>query len=202
MTGLRFRETMTGRLAARCDDPVRGYRAAHAVSTAMHVEVDIVDVDEFVAAERHVALMRAEFVIPVLGGRFVSDDGAFTCFQRGEDPAGRPIQQLLYTATLMNDDRVYEMSARKMLQPRGFRVWRDTTTLYVRFDDVTADADTERPRHHAGIVRITPGAFLAQLTTMHPHGSDEAWSRLRALLRYLGFFAGGLVRTYVLRVIR
>jgi hypothetical protein len=199
MTGLRFRETMTGRIAARCADPVQGYRAANAVATSMHVEIDIADVDAFVAAERHAALMRAEFVIPVLGGRFVSDDGEFTCFWPGDGPGGRQVQQLIYTATLINDDRVYRMSARKILEPKGFRVWRDTTTLYVRFDDVTADADTERPRRHAGIVRITPGAFAKQLTTMRPHGSDSAGSRLRALFRYLAFFVGGLVKTYVLR---
>lgn len=190
---------MTGRIAARHADPVEGYRAANAVATSMHVEVDIADVDEFLATKPHAARMRAEFVIPVLGGRFVSDDGRFTCFEPGDGPGGRRVQQLTYQATLCNDDRVYAMSARKILQPKGFRVWRDTTTLYVVFEDVTPDAETERPRHHAGIVRITPGAFAKQLTTMHPYGPNGLGSRLCALAGYLSFFVGGLVKTYIRR---
>lgn len=199
MSGLRFRETMRGRVTPRCEDPVDGYRAADAVATSMHAEIDIADVDEFVSEGHHVARMRAEFIIPVLGGRFVSDSGEFTCFKRGDGPGGRQVQQLIYSATLVNDDRVYEMSARKILEPRGFRVWRDTTTLHITLSDVTTDLDTERPRHYAGMLRITPGAFAKQLTTMTPYGSDNREARRHALFGYLAFFVGGLAKTYLLR---
>lgn len=198
MSGLRFRETMTGRIAPRCDDPVRGYEAVDAVAASMHAEVDIPDVAAFVAGG-HAARLRAEFVIPVLGGRFVSEDGVFTCFAPGRDPAGRPAQQLLYRATLVNDDRVFTMSARKVLQPKDIRVWRDTTTLRVELTDVTSDGDGTRPRRYAGIVRITLPAFATQLTTMHPYGAGRAGSRWLALVGYLRFFAWGLIKTYVLR---
>lgn len=200
MTGLRFRETMTGRIALRAFDPVDGYERVDGVAAVMHITIDIPDVAAFTANQPHSAKMHADVVAPVLGGRFTTSDGVFVCFQPGEGPAGTPVQQMLYTATLANDDRVFEMSARKVLEPRGWRVlrvWPDTTKLLVVLVDVTPDDDSERPRRLAGVVSITVTGFARQLATMRPYGAGKLTAKIGAVIAYSAFFVKGLVRIYL-----
>jgi hypothetical protein len=202
MTGLRFRETMTGRIALRALDPVDGYERVDGFAMIGHIEIEIADVMAFVAAAVPESQMRANVVIPVLGGRFITTGGRFVCFRPGKGPNGTAVQQMIYTARLVNDDRTYDMSARKVLEPRGlriWRVWRDTTTLLVTLHDITPDADNDRcrPRHLAGVVSLNLWGFLRQLTTMHPYGEGGWWARRRAVLAYMAFFVRGLVRIYL-----
>lgn len=202
MTGLRFRETMTGRIALRARDAVDGYGRVDGYAAVMHITIDIPDVAAFTAGQTHAAGLRADVVIPVLGGRFQTSGGEFVCFRPGEGPNGTPVQQMIYTATLTNDDRVLEMSARKVLDPNGWRIWRvwpDTTTLLVTLVDVTSDDDDQRPRHLAGLLFISAGEFARQLTTMRPYGADRWTAAVGALLGYLGFFVRGLARIYLCR---
>jgi hypothetical protein len=197
MTGLRFRETMTGRVALRTSDPVAGFGSASAFAASMRAAIEIEDVAEFVSKEPHVARLRAELVIPALGGRFLSGDGTFVLFDLGTGPDGKPAREMTYTARFANDGRVYEMSARKILQP-GWHLWRDTTTAHVTLRDVTVDRDPVRPRCAAGFIKISPRSFLVQLTTMRGFGSGRSWSeRRRAVLTYAVFFVRGLAETYL-----
>ena len=200
MTGLRFRETMTGRIALRALDPVDGYERVDGVATEMRIEIDIPDVAAFVAGEPPRAIMRADVVIPVLGGRFVTAGGQFICFQAGEGPNGTPVQQMIYTATLSNDDRVFAMSARKVLEPMGWRIWRfwpDTTKLLVTLVDESTDDDLMRPRRLAGVISITAAGFARQLTTMRPYGTEGWTGKVGALVTYSTFFVRGLLRIYL-----
>jgi hypothetical protein len=199
MTGLRFRETLSGRVALRATQPVDGYASVGAFAASMRAEIEIDDVAYFLAGTTHEARLRAELVIPVLGGRFVSKDGTFVLFKREMPPDGRWIQQMIYTATFVNDDRVFKLSARKILRP-GWRLWRDTTTVHVKLEDLSGDDDRTRPRVLAGLVKISPWSFLVQLTTMQGFGARSSWlARQWAVLTYSAFFARGLVKVYLLR---
>jgi hypothetical protein len=164
----------------------------------MRAEVAIADVTDFTSAPGRGARLRAELVIPVLGGRFLSGDGRFVLFNLGVDPRGRRIRQIAYTATFVNDDRTLQMSGRKILQP-GRHPWRDTTTLHVTLRDVTPDAaDQDRPREAAGFLEIKPGRFLISLATMRGFGEDSTWwQRRQAVLTYVRCFTRGLARTYL-----
>ncbi|MGV0836327.1 hypothetical protein [Mycolicibacterium thermoresistibile] len=199
MTGLRFRETMTGQIALRTTDPNAGYRLTSAVAATLRAEVDIADVAAFIAGP-HTGRLRAELIIPVFGGRFLSSDGEFRLFEHGRDPSGRPVREIRYTAQLFNNDRQYRMNGRKLMAPRRpWRVWPDTTRLLVNLTDVTADTlsdpDSMRPREAAGIVRIGPGDFVRQLGTMHGYPADP---RLRWVVpRYLLLFARCLAAVYL-----
>jgi hypothetical protein len=199
MTGLRFRETMTGRVALRASDPAAGFVSVSAFAASMHAEIEIDDVADFISSDVHEARLRAELVIPVLGGRFLSEDGRFVLFTRGTGLDRRPVQQMTYSARFVNDDRIYEMAARKILQP-GRHLWSDTTTAHVTLRDVTGDADSVRPRRAAGFIKISPGSFLAQLTTMRGFGEGSTGpERRRAVLTYAAFFVRGLAKTYLRR---
>ncbi|UXA18254.1 hypothetical protein [Mycobacterium sp. SMC-4] len=204
MKGLRFRETMTGLIDLRSADPVAGYASATAVAVSLHARVDIDDVADFVGADRHCASLRVELVIPVLGGHFLSRDGQFSCFERGAGHNGRPVQQMVYTAVIFNNDRVYRMFARKILEPGWpWRLWRDTTTLHLALVDETPpspqDPESARPRGAAGVVRLSPSGFLAQLTTMRAHGDVGFLDTPRLVFSYARFFLAGLAKTYLLR---
>lgn len=199
MTGVRFRETMTGRVSLRTDDPVVGYVSAGAVAASMHAEIVVDDVDDFVSGEVHLARLRADLVIPVLGGQFLSGDGEFELFTRGRDPLGRPAQRMTYRATFQNAGRSYEMNAAKYLRP-GIHPWRDTTTAHVTLTELTGDQDPERPFHGAGFIKISPRAFLAQLATMRGFGDGSSAAECRRAVRaYAAFFVKGLEKTYLRR---
>ena len=202
MTGLRFRETMTGRIALRALDALDGYERVDGFATAMYLTIDIPDVAAFIEGDSHEADVRAEVVIPVLGGRFVTENGKFVCFESGQGPNGTPVQQMLYTADMINDDRQFTMSARKVLEPRGGRIWRvwgDTTRLRVTLVDVTPDADEMRPRRAAGVISITLWEFVRQMTTMRGYGEGGWSTRWCAVGTYVAFFVKGLGRIYLKR---
>jgi hypothetical protein len=190
---------MTGRVALHASDPVAGFASVSAVAASMHASVEINDVAAFVSSEVPTARLRAELVIPVLGGRFLSEDGTFELFKPGKGPDGRPARLMTYTATLVNDGRVVQMSATKYLQP-GWRLWGDSTTAHITLTEVLADQDPVRPWRAAGFIKISPSRFLVQLTTMRGFGAGrEGWERRRAVYSYAVFFVKGLAKTYLCR---
>ncbi|MGB3356743.1 MAG: hypothetical protein WBB00_28750 [Mycobacterium sp.] len=191
---------MTGRIALRALDPVDGYERVDGFATAMHLTIDIPNVAAFIAGSSREADMRADVVIPVLGGRFVTENGKFVLFESGQGPNGTTVQQMLYTADLINDDRQFKMTARKVLEPRGGRIWRvwgDTTRLRVTLVDVTPDDDKQRPRRAAGVISITLWEFVRQMTRMRGYGDGGLFTRWRAVGAYVAFFVRGLWRIYV-----
>lgn len=199
MTGVRFRETMTGRVALHASDPVAGFASVSAYAASMHASIEIDDVDEFVSSEVPTARLRAELVIPVLGGRFLSEDGTFELFKPGQGPDGRPARLMTYSARFVNDGRVFQMSAAKYLQP-GWRLWGDSTTAHITLTEFGADQDPMRPWRSAGFIKISPRSFLVQLTTMRGFGEGRGLSeRCRAVLTYAVFFVEGLAKTYFCR---
>ena len=194
MTGLRFRETMTGRVAVRTSDPAAGFASAGAVTATMRAEVQIADVADFISNDVHEARLRAELDIPVLGIKALSDDGTFVLFRRGVGPDRRPARLMVYTARFVDGDHVYELSGRKILQPTR-HPWGDSTTAHVTLVEVT---DGRTPLRAAGFVRISPWRFLRQLLTMRGFGAGTAGrDRRRAVLDYAVFFGKGLAKTYV-----
>lgn len=200
MTGVRFRETMTGRVALHACDPVAGFASVSAYAASMHASIEINDVDEFVSSEVPTARLRAELVIPVLGGRFLSEDGRFELFTPGRGPDGRPARLMTYSARFLNDGRVFQMSATKYLQP-GWRLWGDSTTAHITLTELGADQDPTRPWRAAGFIKISPRSFLVQLTTMRGFGAGRrASERCRAVLTYAVFFVKGLASTYLCRL--
>ncbi|MCV7422192.1 hypothetical protein H7K45_16705 [Mycobacterium yunnanensis] len=196
MTGLRFSETMTGRVSLRTSDPVAGFESVGAVAAWIHADVKVDDVDDFVMQELPVAGLRAELVIPVLGVCAVSNDGTFTLFKPGVGPDRRRVREILYTATFVDGDRVYDVRARKLLQP-SWHLWRDTTTAHLVVHATMGKA--AQTSSAAGFVKISPWGFLVQLVTMRGFGGASGANRCGAVLTYSRFFVRGLAKTYLRR---
>ena len=187
---------MTGRVALKSSDPVAGYAATSAFAASMRASIEIADVTEFLASAVPTARLRAELVIPVVGGRFVSTDGSFELFKPGPDPDGKAARLMVYTAVLVNDDRRIELCAKKYLEP-SWHPWRDSTTAHVTLTEVSVRENGARPWCAAGFIKISPRSFLVQLTTMRGFGEGStSTQRRRAVLDYAGFFVRGLLKTY------
>lgn len=190
---------MTGRVALKSTDPVAGYAATSAFAASMHASIEIVDVAEFVASAVPKARLRAELVIPVVGGRFLSEDGTFQLFAPGPGLDGKPARLMVYDAVLVNDERRIHMRATKYLQP-SWHPWGDSTTAHVTLTEISVRAGGARPWCAAGFIKISPRSFLVQLTTMRGFGEGCTWKhRRRAVLDYAKFFVTGLLKTYVQR---
>jgi hypothetical protein len=145
---------MSGRLAPQSRLPREGYDDVSAVAACLSARVDIGDIDGFLRSNQfHRGRLHAEVAIPVLGHRrFVSDEGEFELFRLGRTPLGGfPARVMVYDAFLTDNERVYMMRGRKYLEPgplwRAWRVWPETTRLFVTLRDVThggrTDVETE-----------------------------------------------------------
>ncbi|MBI3224245.1 MAG: hypothetical protein HYZ39_04190 [Mycolicibacterium cosmeticum] len=149
MSGLRFSETMAGQIAPQESSPIIGYDAPGALAATLRARVDIPDLGLFVEGNLpHRGRLDVDLDIPVLSARrFAATEGEFELFRAGDVPSGRRGFWMVYDAFLTDGDRVFQMRGRKYLQPgwQLWRVWPDTTVLFVRLRDVT----------HGGRVDVT-----------------------------------------------
>src|SRR5690606_26601343 len=90
-----------------------------------------------------------------------------------------------------DDGRRFSFDGHKVLHDRfGLDVWSDTTTLYVTIRD-----DLGQPVA-AGVMRITPGDFARQLTTLRVTGVDGRAERIVWAARFGRRFVRSLDQVY------
>lgn len=194
--GLRFSEEMTGLVNKGSTDPVEGYQNPAAVAMSLRATVTIADLPAFLTDPNHRGRWGAGGEIPVWGGLIRSTgDGDFRLFRRAIGAQGKPVREILYDAFVTVGEQTYLLRGRKTIQPGPpWRFWAATTTLYVRFFQLG------RPERvvAAGMLQLSPLGFLRQLSTMRITGDYPSSTKLRLLWLFTKFFAGSLVRTYIL----
>ena len=200
-TSLRFSETMRGTMAFGEDDPERGARVGAATGTdlAVKLTVGIGGVRRFLADPLHEARLTGWVVSDALGGRLPVESGVFNLFVRDEDTASR---KLLYRVFFR--DRAGHMltltGEKRVPWPDARHPWRDTTTLFSRVarGRIELGDDTGAEIAAAGVLRITPFAFIHQLLTFRASGPGSlAGGGL--IRRYYSYFVGTLARIYLRR---
>jgi hypothetical protein len=194
--GLRFSEEMTGLVNKGSTDPVEGYQNRAAVAMTLRATVTITNLPAFLTDPNHRGQWSAEVAIPVWGRHIRSaDHGDFRLFQRAIPADGKPVREMVYDTSIAPGEHTYLMRGRKTIQPGPpWRCWPATTTLYVWFFEL------DRPEQvvAAGILHLTPLGFLRQLSTMRITGDLTSSAKLRQLWLFVKFFAGSLIRTYIL----
>lgn len=200
-TRLRFTERMVGTMAFGEDDPQRGARLGAATGTDLDVRltVGVGGLRRFLADPRHEARLTGWVVSDALGGRLPVESGVFNLFvrDRGTEP-----RKMLYRVFFRDRaGHVLTLTGEKRVPwlPVG-NPWRDTTTLFTRVlrGRVEPGGDADAEVAAAGVIRITPFAFIRQLLTFRASGPGRAGG-LRLVVRYWTFFVGTLARVYLRR---
>lgn len=196
--GLTFSEVMTGMITKGSTDPIEGYGNQAAVAMSLTAVIQIANLPVLLRDPHHRGRWAAAGQLPVWGGPITSGaDGDFRLFRRTVGSNGKPVREMVYDTFVTVGGQTYLLRASKVIEPAPLRrVWTATTTLYVRLFDL---GNTAGPAVAAGILRLSLGGFLRQLTTIRVTGGHSLVDDLHSLGLFLRFFVGSLARTYLLK---
>jgi predicted acylesterase/phospholipase RssA len=173
---LSFRERMAGRLT------IEEERTS---ACELDLEIEIADIDRFIADPDHVAKVHGSVTCPALGGRLPILSGLFNVLVARKPGDHRMLYEMTVTTP---DGRHLRVRGEKFARhDAGLDMWKDTTTLYVTMHD---EQDKEIA---AGVLQLSVLDFLKQLSSMRATGKRP----LAALGRFAGYFIGALADTYL-----
>lgn len=191
MSGLHFTEVMRGVLTPRPTSFARGLETG-TVPITLALTVRIADMARFLADPMHRADPQGYVECPLVGGRRAVLAGEVQLLA----PTGDHDRRVMAYRLVVEDParRRWTVSGVKEVQDRlGFDLWRDTTTLETNLfrGEIDAAREARAPLAAVGVVRLSLGGLLRQLTTFRtdaPSTGRGAWT----VLRFLGFFLGTL----------
>lgn len=193
MTGVAFDEVMAGQVTMGEKDPWTGYLGEGTVGMVLRATVEIDDIAAFVDDPDHAARLRTTVDAPRLGERFSSHAGLFGLFVPTDE--ARTTQMVYEWPVLIDGREHWVRGAKDVTVAAPWRMWPATTTLLTTVHD---GSDSSGPVVAAGILRLGVPELLSMIGTMRGVGVGPL-RRSWAVLRFLSFFCGGLVSTYVLR---
>ena len=153
------------------------------------------DLNAMLDDEAHEAAMIGTLSCPALADcPMTITRGQFNLFVK--NPNHSRERRMVYRASLRGaNGEVFCLHGVKVIKPGlPTNVWHDTTTLYV-----TISRSHSHGAEHVfgkGILHIAPIDFLRQLRTFEVTNTPSIAKRLRALARYVKYFAGVLFATY------
>jgi cholesterol oxidase len=195
--GVQFTERMSGWFSTAVrDDYARGAQVGQEGNSSIEFVVTIHtdDVERMISDPEHEAPLTGTLTAPALSQRPLTiSDGRFNLFV--DDPEQFDTRKMIYRMRVTSEEgHTYWFEGFKVIHhDRGFDIWDDTTTLYATVHD---GADATAPVLGKGILRITPGDFLRQLTTMRATGTGDRKRQLETKARFGRFFAGALLDVY------
>jgi len=185
MSGLTFKETMSGPVALGASDPEAGAADPSAAKLAVHCEIAIDDIDRFVADRDHTGSITGSLEYEPFGGALPVISGIFNLFS----PGGPNERLMQYRLAFEHHGKPYFLDGRKHVHDDpGFDVWKDTTTLYTVLHE---GSDDTGPVAGAGILSLGVEALARMMSTMRPTGGG-----LEPLVKFGKVFLGSLWDTY------
>jgi cholesterol oxidase len=185
MSGLTFKETMSGPVALGATDPEDGSKDANAATLAIHCEISIDDIDRFVADREHTGSITGSVDYEPFGGTLPVTKGIFNLFS----PGGPNERLMQYRLAFERDGQPYFLDGAKHVHDDpGFDVWKDTTTLHTVLHE---GSDASGPVVGAGILSLGVEALTRMMTTMRPHGGG-----VEPLVKFGKVFLGSLWESY------
>jgi cholesterol oxidase len=161
-----------------------------------HLTLKTGDLDRFLTVKEHQADAIGYVECALLGGRCPVERGFFNLFVETADPDRRVMTYRLFFRD--GQGQPVTLSGFKQVQDKpGFDVWRDTTTLFTNLFDghVEHDQEAGRPVKAAGIIHISPGDFMKELTTVRVF-APTFHERAAGVERFARFFLGSLWAAY------
>jgi len=185
MSGLTFRETMSGPVALGASDPEAGAADPNAKTLAIHCEISIDDVDRFVADPDHTGSITGSVEYEPFGGTLPVSRGIFNLFS----PGGPNERLMQYRLAFEHDGKPYFLDGAKHVHDDpGFDVWKDTTTLHTVLHE---GSDASGPVVGAGILSLGVEALARMMSTMRPVGGG-----IEPLMKFGKVFLGSLWEGY------
>ncbi len=185
MSGLTFRETMSGPVALGASDPEAGAADPNASTLAIHCEISIDDIDRFVADREHTGSITGSVEYEPFGGTLPVTRGIFNLFS----PGGPNERLMQYRLAFEHDGKPYFLDGAKHVHDDpGFDVWKDTTTLHTLLHE---GSDESGPVAGAGILSLGVEALTRMMTTMRPVGGG-----VEPLVKFGKVFLGSLWESY------
>lgn len=177
-------------------DPVEGARAGAEAGTmlTLDVRVTLADVAAFVADPGHRGALAGSVAFAPFGPPLISRSGLVQLFVTTDDPA---LKLMVYRLVVEKDGQPYCFDGAKQVRRAPmWQGWRATTTLPCRLH---AGPDPSAPIAGAGVIRLSPAAFAAQLFSFAALHATSFGDRLRARFVFLKFFSRELIDTYLRR---
>ena len=203
-TRLCFTETMAGYISFGETDYGRGYQRGRQRETdlALHLTLEFSDLDRLLSGKGSQAQASGFVTCDALGGELPLEGGTFRLFVGDEthrktmcyrlhcrDAEGHPLT--LSGVKIMQKSRGREGRS-------GRRVWRDTTTLYLRVVQGWSGQDREEEAAEvvaSGRLHLGPLSFAKQLTTFRAEVPFST-HQLAAFARFGRFFLRQLWQVY------
>jgi hypothetical protein len=185
MSGLTFKETMSGPVALGPSDPEAGAADPNAAELAVHCVIAIDDIDRFVDDREHTGSITGSVEYGPFGGTLPVTAGIFNLFS----PGGPNERLMQYRLAFEHDGKPYFLDGRKLVHDDpGFDVWKDTTTLYTVLHE---GSDEAGPIVGAGILSLGVEALARMMSTMRPTDGG-----IEPLVKFGKVFLGSLWETY------
>lgn len=194
---IRFTETMAGAVMFGEEDAGRGAMAGDEAGNRVrvHLTIEIDDLARFAADANREGRITGWVEWEALGGRLPVERGIFNLLVRVDETDRRRMRYRLWFRDGVGHP--VTLAGEKLVGAAGFRVWPDTTTLYVRLvrGHIEAAGDEGAELIASGILRLGPAAFARLLTTFRATGRSRL-ARVGAIARFDALFAGQLGRAY------
>jgi hypothetical protein len=197
-TSVRFTEEMKGHVSFGEDDYERGAREGRESDTRLmfRLTIEVEDLNRFAADDRHEACAEGWVVCEALGGRLTVEWGTFNLFVDDHDLTRKRMLYRLF----FRDGVGHPLTLagfKVMREGWGGRVWRDTSTLYVRVLQGRVEEGDEPGAEvvASGILRLRPWDFARQLATFRARGPSPA-GQIAAIGRFDALFLGALWQVY------
>jgi hypothetical protein len=196
MTALTYRESLAGHVDFGSTEYNGGWIAGRETGStcAIHLDVRIADVDDFIADPDHEAACTGHADISGLGGRLEIERGWFNLLVDAGGPRHRHMDYRLHLRDAAGRPVTF-LGFKDVRDDRLDRPWGDTTTLFTDLYAGHLDAPDAGSHLAAGILRISRGGFLRMVGSIRAHGGGRA-DRVAAKARWAWMFTSGLIGVY------
>ncbi|MDN4503993.1 patatin-like phospholipase family protein [Alteromonadaceae bacterium BrNp21-10] len=194
--GIQFKETMAGYFTLDETVPKKGAESGKQQRTklAMHAQVDIDDIDQFVKTGAHPGGLGGTIDFEPLGKGMPAHSGVFNLFFPAEEPETK---FMVYELGFNHQGQEYYLAGKKVVRDDlAFDLWSDTTTLYTTLHKGT---DKEAEVIGAGILTLGVKDLVKLVSTITVLNADSTADKVKTVGKFGRFFMGELWETYGIR---
>lgn len=191
--GLTFSETMEGPFALGETDPKAGKKKGKDDDSnlAMHVTINIDDIDRFVEEAEHVGSISGTVDFTPFGENLPVKQGVFNLFFPNDQP---DTKLMIYDLNFEHAGKDYFLAGKKVVHDDpGFDLWEDTTTLFTHLHEGT---DASGPAVGAGVLKLHLKAIPKVVKSMRGTNANSPVESAKAVLKYGRLFLGELWDSY------